>query len=141
IGEKPAPAAISAPIRPRIVTRPWSGLYVPLRMRNRVVLPEPLTPMMPSASPGSRLKLTSFSAQNSPARKAWSLSLPISRRQLSTKPYLSALFSDRPNFLLTPSTTTLGLDIRAAPQPDLPEDKIFADRYSPGPLFLTIQKG
>ncbi len=119
IGENPAPAAMSAPIRPRSVTFPLSGLYVPLRIRRRVVLPEPLTPTMPSASPGSRTKFTSFNAQNSPGRSVGSFSFPSSRRPLSIRPYLSALLSDNPNFLLTLSTTTDGFCTRVAPLPNL----------------------
>ena len=37
---------------PKTVTDPLSGMYVPIRCRSSVLLPQPLPPMITSISPG-----------------------------------------------------------------------------------------
>src|SRR4051812_43205285 len=64
-GWKPAPSSRSAATRPCTVTRPWVGVSKRVASLSRVLLPEPLAPMTPRASPGATAKVTSRSAQNS----------------------------------------------------------------------------
>ena len=64
-GWKPAPSSSSEPIRPLAAIRPEVGLKMPETSFKRVVLPEPLRPTRPSASPGATSKETSRSAQTS----------------------------------------------------------------------------
>jgi len=52
----PAPSAISAPTRPRIVIDPASGLINPLSIFNSVVLPAPVMPNQPQAFPPPQLE-------------------------------------------------------------------------------------
>src|SRR6185437_9271739 len=81
IGLNPAPNAIKAPTRPRIVMRPLSGLIKPLSIFNSVVLPAPLWPINPKHSPRLSSKETSFTAQNSSGRRPWDfrpLAIPMS---------------------------------------------------------------
>ena len=64
-GWKPAPSSSSAATRPCTVTRPRVGVSKRVASLSSVLLPEPLAPMTPSASPGATAKVTSRSAQNS----------------------------------------------------------------------------
>ena len=45
--------------RPPRVTRPQVGTSRPVRTRESVVFPDPLSPVMSMACPGSRIRLTS----------------------------------------------------------------------------------
>src|SRR5262245_39555993 len=62
---KPAPSSSSDPIRPSLRTRPAVGLMMPAIRRRSVVLPEPLRPMRPTASPRPTCAETSRSAHTS----------------------------------------------------------------------------
>ena len=61
----PAPSSSSEPMRPAALTRPAVGLMIPATRRRRVVFPEPLRPMRPTASPRATSTETSRSAQTS----------------------------------------------------------------------------
>ena len=69
-GWKPAPSSSSEPIRPPAATCPLVGLMIPATMRSSVVLPEPLRPISPTASPGATASETSCSAWTSCAAGA-----------------------------------------------------------------------
>jgi len=70
IGLNPAPSAIRAPILPRMVILPESGLINPLSIFKSVVFPAPLCPMSPRHSPRRNSKDTSCTAQNSSLRRS-----------------------------------------------------------------------
>ena len=55
------PSSSSAATRPPMDTLPCVGNVVPVIILSSVLLPAPLMPMMPSALPGSTVKLTSRS--------------------------------------------------------------------------------
>ena len=66
-GWNPAPSSSSEATRPPASTRPEVGPMIPETMRRSVVLPEPLRPTRPTASPGSTVSETSRSACTSRA--------------------------------------------------------------------------
>ncbi len=58
-GWKPMPSSSSAATRPATRISPQVGWVVPAIIFSRVLLPAPLTPTMPTASPGSMVNSTS----------------------------------------------------------------------------------
>ena len=54
---KPMPSSSSAATRPVMCTPPVVGCVVPVIIFSSVLLPAPLMPMMPTASPGLTVKL------------------------------------------------------------------------------------
>ena len=62
-GWKPVPTSSNEPTRPQISARPSVGSVMRARILSTVLLPAPLRPTIPSVSPGSSSKVTSFRAQ------------------------------------------------------------------------------
>ncbi len=60
---KPVPTSSRLPTRPWISALPVVGSVMRERILSSVLLPAPLRPMMPTTSPASTSKLTSFRAQ------------------------------------------------------------------------------
>ena len=68
-GWKPAPSSIRLETLPRIVMLPSSGYMIRVRSLRVVLLPQPLWPIRPTASPFRTLKLMSFSTTRSSKRR------------------------------------------------------------------------
>jgi hypothetical protein len=64
-GWNPAPSSSKAEIRPFTVTDPLSGVRIPVRHFNNVLLPEPLLPITPNVVPVGTVKSMPRNAQNS----------------------------------------------------------------------------
>src|ERR1051325_5028280 len=75
-GWKPVPTSNKLPTRPYSLMFPVVGSTMRERTFNRVDLPAPLRPMMPTTSPGFTSKLTSFNAH----KAALPLPSPAGRR-------------------------------------------------------------
>ena len=67
-GWNPAPSSSSDATRPPTATCPRVGLMIPATSLSSVVLPEPLRPTSPTASPGAASRSTPESAQTSSPR-------------------------------------------------------------------------
>src|SRR3982750_1352498 len=89
-GWNPEPTSTRAASRPRIVISPRGGVVIPDRSFRIVVLPAPLWPTTPSASPRFTSKLTSRRAHISAER--WAKALRYQRR--------GSLLSERSLYLL-----------------------------------------
>src|SRR5579872_2302660 len=92
-GCMPVPTSISAPTRPRTASCPDVGYAMRVASFSVVVLPAPLTPMIPNDSPSGISKLTRFSA-----RTVWRVRFVRRPRKSAPRSSRSARYSLAPRY-------------------------------------------